>query len=522
LPDEVLRAHLSFALVAALRLLHALFGVPDERQRAEVGHTIDRVASLLSEAGTTDEEQERLLKRVQLFHLWSTASQAILARDMTQLQQCSQEMLPLAREDEIIWQLVPLFVNVILCMNALETCDGLKAALLAAGQRAEETRQHYEWLRTRQWLAQILWEIGDAPQAERECRVLLSQLQQEGNQQTSIEGYLSLTLARICWASNRCEEAHIHLAHALQLAQSWHSTALLAECLEGKAVFALDRGELDAAEQTLQTLRQQTQEGGIALRLPQVESVQVRLWLAQGNLAAAEAWAAHTRCDQDNPVDAFSWETSLLLARLRLAQRAYESALPLLAHLLSSAQRGQRRERVAQTLALQVVALAGLKEQEQTRQAALHLLKVTQPGGLVRVFLNAGEPMRRTLQQLQATRATAPMLPRNVERHLARVLDAFAQEERQRLAPTPLLTRPTKNSPSPDRVSAQSMPHEPLSSQEQRVLRLLIAGHTYAEMAQELIVSPNTIKTQVSSIYRKLGVNRRAEASLVAQHFHLL
>jgi LuxR family maltose regulon positive regulatory protein len=244
--------------------------------------------------------------------------------------------------------------------------------------------------------------------------------------------------------------------------------------------------------------------------------------LAQGNLTAAEAWAAHIRFDQDNLVDAFTWETSLLLARLRVALLAYESALPLLTRLLSSAQQGQRQERVAQTLALQVVALAGLKKQEQARQSALHLLQVTQPGGLVRVFLNAGEPMRRTLQQLHATHATATTLPPNVKSHLALVLDAFEKEELQRLAPMPLLTQYAKTSLSPDIVTARPVPHEPLSTQEQRVLRLLIAGRTYAEMAQELIVSPNTIKTQVSSIYRKLGVSRRAEASLVARHFHLL
>ncbi len=65
-------------------------------------------------------------------------------------------------------------------------------------------------------------------------------------------------------------------------------------------------------------------------------------------------------------------------------------------------------------------------------------------------------------------------------------------------------------------------PIEPLSPQEQRVLRLLVAGQTYPEMAQALIVSPNTIKTQVSSIYRKLGVSRRAEAIELTQRLHLL
>ena len=63
---------------------------------------------------------------------------------------------------------------------------------------------------------------------------------------------------------------------------------------------------------------------------------------------------------------------------------------------------------------------------------------------------------------------------------------------------------------------------EPLSPQEQRVLRLLAAGRSNPEIAQELVVSVNTVKTQVQSIYRKLNVNSRWEAREVARHLKLL
>jgi LuxR family transcriptional regulator, maltose regulon positive regulatory protein len=63
---------------------------------------------------------------------------------------------------------------------------------------------------------------------------------------------------------------------------------------------------------------------------------------------------------------------------------------------------------------------------------------------------------------------------------------------------------------------------EPLSPQEQRVLRLLAAGLSNPKMAQELIVSVNTIKTQVQSIYRKLDVTSRKEARATAQRLNLL
>ena len=63
---------------------------------------------------------------------------------------------------------------------------------------------------------------------------------------------------------------------------------------------------------------------------------------------------------------------------------------------------------------------------------------------------------------------------------------------------------------------------EALSQQELRVLRLLIAGLPNAEIARELVVSTNTIKTHIKSIYRKLSVNSRSEAREVARELRLL
>lgn len=58
---------------------------------------------------------------------------------------------------------------------------------------------------------------------------------------------------------------------------------------------------------------------------------------------------------------------------------------------------------------------------------------------------------------------------------------------------------------------------EALSSRERVVLRLLQTSATTSDIAQQLFVSTNTIKSQVRSIYRKLGVSRRAEAIEMAQ-----
>lgn len=51
-----------------------------------------------------------------------------------------------------------------------------------------------------------------------------------------------------------------------------------------------------------------------------------------------------------------------------------------------------------------------------------------------------------------------------------------------------------------------------LSQREVEVLVVMAAGRTNKEIADQLFVSANTIKTHVSSIYSKLGVSRRVQA----------
>ena len=45
---------------------------------------------------------------------------------------------------------------------------------------------------------------------------------------------------------------------------------------------------------------------------------------------------------------------------------------------------------------------------------------------------------------------------------------------------------------------------------------------TYADIAGNLYLSENTVKTHVSSVYAKLAVNRRSDALAVARTLHLI
>jgi LuxR family maltose regulon positive regulatory protein len=163
---------------------------------------------------------------------------------------------------------------------------------------------------------------------------------------------------------------------------------------------------------------------------------------------------------------------------------------------------------------------------EQAMCVAARLLALAEPEGYARVYLDTGEPMMKQVLKvlLEAEPDDAPgAAPGSISRSsVSRWLSAFEQEETgaaHHVLRRSAKTQTIQSEPQPAEVQQMA---EPLSPQELKVLRLLVAGRTYAEMAQTLIVSVHTIKTQVSSIYRKLGVSRRAEAIASTHHVDLL
>ena len=64
-------------------------------------------------------------------------------------------------------------------------------------------------------------------------------------------------------------------------------------------------------------------------------------------------------------------------------------------------------------------------------------------------------------------------------------------------------------------------PATPLSSREREVLVLIASGATNREIADRLYLSPHTVKEHASSLYRKLGVKNRAEATRRAERLGL-
>ncbi|WP_166354679.1 LuxR C-terminal-related transcriptional regulator [Phytoactinopolyspora limicola] len=234
-----------------------------------------------------------------------------------------------------------------------------------------------------------------------------------------------------------------------------------------------------------------------------------RLLLAQGDLAGAAGWVADRGLGVDDEVTHASELTYLVLARVRLAQGEVDDAVRLLGRLHAAAAAQRRMGNVGEIQALRALALAAVGDDDAGITALADALKLAQPAGYLRVFVDEGRPMGELLGRLIAARRTgqaaAQELPLTYLGQLAKAFDAQAPDR----APHP--TAPTTSNVITG-----------LSDREFEVLQLLATGRRNDEIAAELFVTLSTVKKHVTHILEKLGAANRTEATVRARAIGLI
>ena len=232
-----------------------------------------------------------------------------------------------------------------------------------------------------------------------------------------------------------------------------------------------------------------------------VAALTARMCVVQGRLADAFRWARERGLAADDDLSYLREFEHMTLARLLLAR--YESdltassrdeATQLLERLLEAAEEGDRRGSVIEILALQALAQQVSGDIRAALVPLERALTLAEPEGYVRVFVDAGPRMAALLE------AVAQRRPGST--YVRRLLAAFGQTH--------------GTGPLPQRLL------EPLSAREQDVLRLLATELSGPDIARDLVVSLNTVRTHTKSIYAKLGVNNRRAAIRKATDLDLL
>jgi LuxR family maltose regulon positive regulatory protein len=521
LPDAVVREHARLALDAAVYLLNSSASTVDAlriRVRGQVEQILALVEAALQGSAASalpDHEMILLQRRMHVLRLWLEVYEIIANFDMKRLPDIAQSMQQLDQDDEILWQMIPLSTLFTFYQVFLRETGLLVSKLQEARQRV--TRNYYATIKVMQWLAMAYEAAGKLRLAYQECLAARALLQQiKGH--SILAGYFACCQAYVLYQWNQPEEMLVISQEVIQAATAWQQIDLLKSgyILSGWGLFAV--GDLVRVEQVLQKCEQlQLQEPLLVHSYKSVlMTLRVRFWLATGNLAANE-WASQVRFHEED-WQPYQRDSFLMWVRVLCLQQRSSEAIEALDRFRYQLNRPGDVMSSLAYLAISVIALRQGGKATPAREALIRLLQMTEPEGFLRLYLDLGEPMCQALQILldsSQTRTDAGF-SRPYVLHLLR---AFEQEE-QRLVRREIV--PAQEAPSQVSSSlAQPALIEPLSPQEQKVLRLLATGRTYAEIAHELIVSLNTIKTQVRSIYRKLGVSRRIEAIEMARTLHL-
>lgn len=270
----------------------------------------------------------------------------------------------------------------------------------------------------------------------------------------------------------------------------WRVAMARVRAAEGDLVAAVDL--LDEAERVY--------NGDFSPNVRPISAWKARVRLAQGDIGRGLAWARERNLSADDHLSYVREFEHITLARVLMARHQAEGhaqslheAAGLLERLLAAAEDGRRAGSVIEIFVVQALLQQARGDMCAALAALGQALTLGEPEGYARVFLDEGPPVA-SLLSIAAQQGVGG----DYARHLLGSVGGT-------VASVP---------PQPGLV-------EPLSRRELAVLRLLRTDLSGPDIARELTVSLNTMRTHTKNIYTKLGVSNRRAAVRRAEELDL-
>lgn len=319
-----------------------------------------------------------------------------------------------------------------------------------------------------------------------------------------------LGLSKVRREYNDLPAAEAMALQGIQLSKRWGNARIVIETHLALAQVQRAQGNLDAAIATIQAAEAMLQQGQNRRWMRSGLMVErVRIWLARDDMTLASEWARHHRLriakdDAHMPNRLFRRDLEeLMLVRVLIAEgrrqastEALHEARRLIEAFLQRAEQARSQERVIEATLLRALVYQALGEQRQMLEHLGRALRLAEPGGYIRLFIDEGASMIQALQNY----ARAPQ----------------SQRGPQAVGPTYLqeLIDAATGSPAAPAASKQTrgvMSSAHLSERELEVLRLVVGGASTSEIAQILTIAPGTVKRHLHSIYSKLDTRNRVQ-----------
>jgi LuxR family maltose regulon positive regulatory protein len=291
-------------------------------------------------------------------------------------------------------------------------------------------------------------------------------------------------LARVLYEWNDLTGAQHHGEQGLQLARQYDH--VIDRFIVGEVFLArlkLVRGDVSGAAAALAGSYQTARQRNFVLRLPEVAAAQVVTLLRQGLTTEA----MHLAQTHNLP---------LSRAQICLAQGDAPATLAILEEIHQHAQAQTWTNEWLSIAVLQAAALHMQGKRDEAIQRLGEVLKLAEPEGFIRPFVDLGSLMKPLLAEA-AARGQMPI-------YVGKLLAAFEAEPRQ------------------IESNHSDLPVEPLSRRELEVLRLIAQGLSNNEISERLFLALDTVKGHNRRIFEKLQVQRRTEAVAMARKLALL
>ncbi|HEX6581359.1 MAG TPA: LuxR C-terminal-related transcriptional regulator [Actinomycetota bacterium] len=406
-----------------------------------------------------------------------------------------------------------------LMRGRLAEAERASAELLAEGHAAPDPLPGM--VSPLSWLGQVQQARGSLTAALRTHRealrlaTLSSQARMKGPAPTTYiftsayqEGLAHLGIAQVLYERDLLEDALRHVEEGIELGrqETWFREHAL-------VISAWIRDAMGQAETALEAMN----EASRLQASPEVNSLwhpaaseRARLLVAQGQTAEAERWTEERGLTEDDDVSYLRERDHLVLARVLLARSEPGRALRLVERVDELARSQDRIRSLIQIRAVGSLAMQATGDHQGALALLADVLALGRPEGFIRVFADEGPPMAALLQSLiRARRHGGRAAASRAEReHVNRVVRAFRS--------------PVGHLEVPGTAPVEAGPIEPLTRRELEVLGLMAAGRRNQQIADELVVTLDTVKRHVSHIFDKLGTASRTEAIARARELRFL